>query len=365
MTARKRRARTVIIAGAWIVCALSVMMSRSAHADDALRVLLVADDRDEALVTRVEGQVADLDVTLERERMAMPASPLPVQLVTARRLARSHDADVVVWFLRDESEVIVHVTNRAGDRVLVRRVEASDGAMSASAAIESAAVIVRTAVRGLAAGGEIGVAVAKEDPEPAKARATATADEDFGGVRPLRPSATVGWSGVLDGASDTGHHGVSARLGVAGGPWRFAIAMTHRPAVVMESPMATIDVERQTLGVVLGLDVAGGAQLRRVARWRVGAEIDFAMTRFARTTTATGATIDPTDDRATWTPTATPAIRVARRLARGAWIELSLGADLVARAPEFGIATPSGFTTIGRLWPVEPNAGLGVVVDPF
>jgi hypothetical protein len=58
-------------------------------------------------------------------------------------------------------------------------------------------------------------------------------------------------------------------------------------------------------------------------------------------------------------------VRISRRLARGAWIELALGADLVARAPEFGVATPNGFTTLARLWPVEPHVGLGVVVDPF
>ena len=339
-----------------------------AHGDDRLRVLLVGGPRDAELVTRVEGQVADLDATLERDTTVMPSSPLPVQLVTARRLARTHTADVVVWFVMDRGDVIVHVTDTGGDRVLVRRVEAGGDAMATSAAIEAAAVIVRTAVRGLAAGGEIGVTVERElppdpvvePPPPPTAR-----DEDLGSVRPLRPSATVGWSSVLDGESSTGHHGVSARLGVAGGPWRFAVALTHRPAASMESPMATIDVERQTIGIALGLDVAGGAQLRRAARWRLNTEVGFAMTRFGRTTTATGITVEPTADRATWTPTATPAVRIARRLARGAWLELALGADLVARAPEFGVATPTGFATIGRLWPVEPHAALGVVVDPF
>jgi hypothetical protein len=129
--------------------------------------------------------------------------------------------------------------------------------------------------------------------------------------------------------------------------------------------MATIDVERQTIGIALGLDVAGGAQLRRTARWRVNTEVAFGMTRFDRTTTATGVLVEPTADRASWTPTATPAVRIARHLARGAWLELALGADLVAGAPEFGVATPTGFATIGRLWPVEPHAALGVVVDPF
>lgn len=352
-------------------CFASAYAPSPAHADERLHVVIVSGPRDAALLDRVEGQVADLEATLERDTTSMPASPLPVQLVTARRLARTHTADVVVWFVRDRGDIIVHVTDTGGDRVLVRRIEGGSGTMAESAAIEAAAVVVRTAVRGLAAGGEIGVVVEKELPPdppdpigPPRPRDTPPS-EDLGSVRPLRPSATVSWSSVLDGESDTGHHGVSARLGVAGGPWRFAVALTHRPAATLSSPMATIDFERQTVGIALGVDVAGGAQLRRAARWRVNTEVALAMTRFDRTTTATGATIEPTADRATWTPTATPAVRVSRRIARGAWLELALGADLVARAPEFGIATPTGFATIGRLWPVEPHAALGVVVDPF
>ena len=351
-----------MIAGA---CASAWIAAAPASAEP-LRVVLAGGARDAELVLRVEGQVADLDATLARDATSMPASPLPVQLVTARRLARTHAADVVVWFVRDDGDIIVHVTDTGGDRVLVRRVGAGGGAMAESAAIEAAAVIVRTALRGLAAGGEIGVAVERElPPDPVVEPPPPPREDDLGGVRPLRPSATIGWSSVLDGESSTGHHGVSARLGVAGGPWRFAVALTHRPAISLESAMATIDVERQTIGVALGLDVAGGAQLRRATRWRVSAEVALAMTRFDRTTTATGATIEPTADRATWTPTATPAVRISRRVARGAWLELALGADLVAQAPEFGVATPQGFATIGRLWPVEPHAALGVVVDPF
>jgi hypothetical protein len=356
--------RTAAIAGA---CASAwIASAHPARADDPLRVLLVGGAHDAEIVTRVEGQVADLDAELERDTTVMPSSPLPVQLVTARRLARAHTADVVVWFVRANGDVIVHVTDARGSRVLVRRVESADGAMAESAASEAAAVIVRTAIRGLAAGGEIGIEVKPEPTTPAPAPTTPAHDEEeLGGVRPLRPSATIGWTSVYDGESSTGHHGVSARLGVAGGPWRFAVALTHRPSESLESQMATIDVERQTLGVALGLDVAGGAQHGRAVRWRVGADLLVAMTRFGRTTTSTGILVEPTADRATWSPTAAPSIRISRRIARGAWIELALGADLVAKAPEFGVSTPTGFATIGSLWPVEPHAGLGVVVDPF
>ena len=114
----------------------------SAAADAPLRVLVLEGERDAALVARVEGQVADLDAVLERERSTVPTSALAVQLSAARKAARAHDADAVVWFAQDGNDWIVHVADAEGDRVLVRRVQGRSGAMGSSAAIESAAVIV-------------------------------------------------------------------------------------------------------------------------------------------------------------------------------------------------------------------------------
>lgn len=353
------------------VAALLAAAVSAAGAEPVLRVLVLEHERDAALVDRVEGQVADLAATLAREPSTIAAAAVPAQLAAARRAGRAHDADVIVWFVHDGDDWIVHVADAGGDRLLVRRVQGRGGAMGSSAAIEAAAVIVRTAVRGLAAGGEIGVAsetlavpVRDEPVEREPVRVDAADDGGLGAVRPLRPTATVSWSGILDGEADGGHHGAGARLGVAGGPWHIGVGLAHHPATTHAGTMATIAVERQALGVVLGVDVAGGAQ-RRGARWRIGAEVSLGMTRFARATTLTDATVEPTADRTTWTAHATPGVRIARRIARGAWVELALGADLVARAPEFGVATPNGFATLARLWPVEPHVGLGVVVDPF
>ncbi len=361
----------------------AVVCAPAAAAASPLRVLVVASERDDELLARVEGQVADLDVTLVRAASAMAPAPLAPQLDRARTLARQHQAGAVVWFERDGEDVIVHVADPDARRVLVRRVDAGPGAMSGSATSEAAAVIVRGVLRGLVAGGEIDVAA----PAPAagtgrdraadagappgavdgSATPAARAGAGLGGVRPLRPVAAVSWSGILDGEAPAGHHGVAARLGVAGGPWHAAITLTHRPAIELRGAMATIAIERQELGLALGLDVVGGARRhpRGAARWRTGVEVALAMTRFGRATTATGADLAPTADRATWTPAATPAVRAARHLGRGAWLELALGVDLLALPPEFGVAAGGTFTTVARPWPVEPRLGLGVVVDPF
>jgi len=338
-------------------------------------IILVTGDADANLAARIEGQTADLDA--EIERVASPRLPaeLPGQLAVARRLADERDADAIVWFRRDDDGWIVHVAEAEGERVLVRRVQTRGGAMSSSAAIEGAAVVVRTALRGLASGGEIGVsepevvAVAPSEPvdvtidRPAEPIDRPAAEEPV--TRPLRPFAELAWSGVLDGERAAGTHGVAARLGVAGGPFRIAAVATHHPGATYRSRDATIEVERQTLGLALGIDVAGAASLRRHARWRVGADVALAMARFPRTTTTTSPGLEPTAGAVIWTPIATPAVRLSRRIAPGTWVAVTLGADLVARPPQFGVASGEGFVPVATLWSVQPHAGIGIVVDPF
>ena len=149
----------------------------AARAGAPLRVLILGGADADDVVARVEGQVADLPVTLARGPALAEASDLAAQLAAARAHARAHAADAVVWFARDDDGWTVSVADPAGGRLLVRRVDAAAGALSASAALEAAALVVRTAVRGLAAGGEIGVA-----PEPTAALAPSSTSRHAPGV---------------------------------------------------------------------------------------------------------------------------------------------------------------------------------------
>jgi hypothetical protein len=231
---------------------------------------------------------------------------------------------------------------------------------------------VRTALRALAAGGEIGVEAPAPPPPPPPAMLRVEAPpppprETLSSVRPLRPFGVLSWRGVVDGASDLGHHGVTAELGAAGGPWRVAAAGGYYPAVSHRRAEATIEVERMDVGVVLGFDLIGRAEQKRSEGpdWRVGADIGLGVARYRRTTIATMNPLTATPATTTWGATVTPGLRVARRLFAGTWIELALGIDLIGNAPEFGVATQDAFTVHTRLWPAEPHAGLWVVVDTF
>jgi hypothetical protein len=309
---------------------------------DALRTLvLIAAERDRELAARVAGQVTDLDVTLTTSPASLPPD-LAGQLAAARAAAAAAGADAVVWFGSEGGDWIVYVTR--GERVLVRRVRGASGAMSASASIESAALVVRTALRGLATGGEIGV----EEPPPQRTA--------------LRPWVELGWSGLLDAEGSGAHHGAVASAGASRGPWRLAATFTYHPSPTLGSGQATLQVDRQTVALLLGVDFVGGSSPD--APWRIGAEVSAGAARFPRVTTGSAAGLTPTATRTLWSPIVSPALRLTRRLALATSLALTLGADVIAQPPEFGVAGPSGFERVAALRTVAPRAGLSLVIEP-
>ena len=364
----------------WLFAAVAVLAVpvRLAHAEDRLvAVVRVATDDDAAVLARIEGQTSDLDVELVIERSDHDFDSLTndgdmaAQLAEAHELAVRHDARVVVWFRRDADAWIVHVAEPAAERMLIRRIVTKRGRMAGSAAAEAAALVVRTALRALAAGGSIGV----EEPEapppvvpPPAPVVLVPAAAPRNPLRPLRPYAELAWQGIIDGASPAGHHGVLARIGAAAGRWRLAVMGTYHPAVTFRRMDATIEVGRLSVGVVAGIDVLGHADASRplhAVDWRVSTEVAMSVTRFGRTTVLTSGDVSATPPTATWGPTAGPQVRIARRVATGAWVELVMGLDLIAQAPEFGVGSGDSFVVHTRLWPVQPRAGLGLVVDMF
>jgi hypothetical protein len=336
-------------------------------AETLVAVVRVASDDDAAVLARIEGQTSDLEVELRIEREADPDSAaLGTQLATAQALAARHRARVVVWFRRDGDAWIVYVAEPEADRLLVRRIATEGGQMAGSAAAEAAALVVRTALRALAAGGTIGVDApepAPAPPPPAPPPPAATSS-----VRPLRAFAGVAGRSMIDGASDLGHPGVTARIGAAGGRYRVAEAGAFHPSLTHEKPEATIRVERADLGVSLGLDLAGRAEAGPASgrpAWRVTGELGLGVARYRRRTTVAADPLRATPSTATWAATVSPTFRVGRRVAGSAWIELAIGIDFIGNAPEFGVASGDSFMVHTRLWPAEPHAGLGFVLDSF
>jgi hypothetical protein len=300
---------------------LTVLAGRAAaQARPLIAVLLVNDDGEAELAGRVEGQTSDLELSLVVERRAAGGAP---DLARATAIASRHGARVVVWFQRDSSSWLVHIAEPSEDREFVRRVAvASEGDLASSATAEGVALIVRGALQALAAGGSIGVA----EPLPATP----------GDGR--RGFAAIGWRAVSAGGPSI-HHGVAARAGLASGRWHGDITTGFYPAVAIDDQSATIELERWSFAAGLGVELAPGTA------WRAG---------FA---------FDPTPPEITWSPSGSGRARLARRLAGRAWLELAIGAELLLRAPEFGVRSGGSFVIHTRLRPVEPFGALGLVID--
>ena len=333
-----------------LAIALSLPASLAEAQDRLLAVVLVTGEEDRELAGRVEGQTSDLDVLLVIERRAGVSGAAP-ELGEAAFIASQHGARVVIWFERDTRSWLVHIAEPGGEREFVRRV-AAQGDLASSATAEGVGLVVRSALRALAAGGTIGVA----DPTPRVVRAPLLV------TRPSRRGfAAVGWRGVTAGGP-TIHHGVAARAGLATGRWHGELTTGFHPAVAIDEQAATIELERWTFAVGFGVELGASPAAEDVG-WRTGFALDAGLTRFSRATTVAADSLMPTPPESIWSPTASGRARLARRVGGRAWLELSVGAELLIRAPEFGVASGGSFAVHTRLRLIEPFGALALVID--
>jgi hypothetical protein len=310
----------------------------SASREAPMRVLVVVNgERERQLATRIEGQTADLPVSiaitevdpdLDREQLA----------AAARSEAQAHSAEVAVWLVGEGGGWLVNVAH--GDRTFRRSVGEPTGALSSSASIEAAALVVRTVLRGLAAGEEV-----PEVPPPSPP------------PTPLRFEGALAWTAVLDHPGSTGHHGVELRAGAAFGPWSFLLAVEEHPSQTIAAEEATIRLERQAAALLVGYD----AQF--ASRWRLGGDLGVELFRLSRVTTAAAEGFVATPPKDSWSPALRPELHLGFRLVWNLWVSFHLGLDAFLSRPEFSIEGAAGTRTIAGLFWVQPRASLGLAVD--
>lgn len=307
----------------------------AANRAEPLRVLvLVEGEGERQLAARVEGHTADLDAVIIPIEGPKDVST-EAKAQRARAEGVTHRAEVVVWFLPEGDGWIVNVAH--GRNLLQRRVAESSGAMSTSASTEAAALVVRTALRGIASG-------ADEVPESAP-------------PPPVRFWGGLGWTGVLDGSGTPGHHGGEARAGAAFNRWRLALEVGYHPAEAIHSTEASIDVDRSGVGLV------GGYDLATAERWRVGVELGATVIRYSRATRLVAPGLTATSPTIAWSPALRPAFTFALHLGGFMWVAVSFGADVLLARPRFEVQDASGFRPVATLWAVEPRVSLTLVID--
>lgn len=318
------------------VTLLIALAQARAAAAEPLRLVWVLTAEQAPLVARVEGQLADLPVELTE----VTAPDLPASLDDARAaalgVARTHAGAAALWLVADGDGWIVHVASADGARLLVRRVDARGEGLAPSAALESAALIVRTAARGLAAGVAIG-----DEVSPARPRWRAWGR---GGVR-----------GGLDGPGASAD--LALGLGVARGALGLGLSYRQATDVTADDATTTVELGRRGLAAEVRLALVDDR------RWRGAVGLDLGAERVSRTTTTAGPGLTATADAVTWSPVAGAGATLGHRLSRGLWLELAGGVAVVARPARFTVATAAGEHLVARTWPARPWLGLALAIE--
>jgi hypothetical protein len=311
---------------------------------------------DEAILKRVRGQVSDLPVTsqpVEADR----ASSLGEQLAQADRLATSNATRAVVWFdlaPTEPGEILVVVAQPHTGRVLVRKVEASPTLQRLndvdSVTAESIALVMRTLLRALAAGGEIGIVRSELSPPKPVPQPPVSPK-----VPPQRHRVgafvDVGWRLATDG--NVALQGVSNQLGVRVDRVAFGLSGTLGiPADEQLGSYATIAFTRH--------DVAAFFELLPFASasFKLGVGLDVGASFFPRQTLSVAL------------GSSTPSQLNVSFLVGGyltlRWLPwvigpvVVLGADVVPSAPTFGVTTGGQFVGVSHMWAVQPRGMLAI-----
>lgn len=356
----------LVVATAGLAASLWLAGDARAESGPMRTVVRAAASADRELLSRVQGQTVDVAVEL------LPASdPLErtvsAQLRAAVALSRVHDARVVIWFRHlPDGAVVVYVADPGAGTVLIRQVAAplqSGAAVDPSAAAEAAALVVRSALKALAAGGRIGVERAEVAAVPdAETPPPAAVGEVHGASDRSAWLTSVGWHGAFDGASDFGAHGITARVGWQRGRLILSAMVAASLPAVIEDELTSVEIARHAAAASVGLEMWSG---ERVA---LGAELGVGAVGFFRSTVALTTEALPTPSRVTTALLIAPGLRLRVRplsSIRSLWLHLGAAADVVVGRPELGYETDAGFVRRDQLWPVQPRLELGVGLRAF
>ena len=346
-------------------------------------VVLAGDDDTEALAERLEGQLSDLDVvvTVARASPGEPGVAARAEEATAQA-AGAHEA-LVIWAALRTSEPRVYLLDVDAQLLFSRALGAQE---MGSAAIESAAVILRTAVQAALAGRPLGLpeaeAIAAETtgeevtPRPGPAPTTATAEPAPpeppasepapdasteepapGALAPLR--IALGWRGEIDGASSAGAHGVWLDVALAVGP--IVLGLLVEAGIPVDVPSAEVHFPLSRHAALL--EVAYHVELEA----ELALEIGLAGGAAAYDREAATVTSGLAGTGTTWSYAALFAVLTRWVWSPGDWLSawLAVGADAPAPRPAFAVRRAAGDTIVADLFPVSPRLELGVAIRIF
>ncbi|WP_146210083.1 hypothetical protein [Vitiosangium sp. GDMCC 1.1324] len=315
---------------------------------------------DEDLASRILGQVSDLPVVLRVSPGPSLGGNDGEQWRTAVELAESLQARVVLWFDREPEAIVLHLAEPATRRLFVRRIQSDERreTLGRSASAEAAALVVRSALKALEAGSQLGEPVV---PEP-RVEPVVTPPPPPVVVPPPEPPAPtegwqlgVGWQAAVDGHSPRGQQGPQVAVGWEGRGLRARVLLLASLPARLSDAYTRVTLSRHAAGV------AGDAALVSSARFRLGVGLGAGVAGFLRSTEPLQPEVEASPSRLI------PALYVAPELS-ARWrggpmaLEASVGADVLAGVPTLGYHRDGTFIVRNRLWVVQPRFSLSVVL---
>lgn len=336
---------------------MALLLPVTASADDArLGVVVREGSHDALVVTRLRGQLADLDgVELAVDTTAAVEATLDGQLAAADRVARAHDARVVVWFVARERKLVVAIATPLDHRVFVREIGPADDSTMA----EAAAIAVRGAVKSIALGGTIGVEVKPEPARDAEAPPRAV-PIDVPGVTVASAAsartattidASLGWQVALDGGATPGAQALVQRTRVARGDWGASLALALGVSQQWRaSSDVVLDVSRSSAVLVGERRLGGGVTIGVGAGGVV----------YHRSTSTAPAGLAATPSNSTVGFAGAFELAWRHALAGGIGVVACAGIDVVAGAPEAAVARDGVVEAVDAIRAVQPRASLAL-----
>lgn len=304
-----------------IVCILvSGSASSAAHAEPWSAVLRTSSPEDEALESRIRGQISDLPLVLKVDPGPEPGPDAVEQWRAVVALAEHHQARVVLWFRHTPGTLVIHIAEPATRRMLVRQLQHPEPptALSRSATAETAALVVRSALKALDArlpvGEPVEVALEPDVPPPPPNREASPW------------TLAVGWQTSLDGNSPRGQQGLQVGLGWERGRLRARVLLLASLPAHLTDEYTRVSLSRHAAGVVVD------ASPLATERFRLGAGLGVGVAGFLRSTESLGPAAEASPPRLTPTPYASPELSARWRTGPVA-LEASVAVDLLAGVP--------------------------------
>jgi hypothetical protein len=320
-------------------------------------VVRVATEDDEDILSRLRGHVSDLAVDLVVEPGELERKERK-RRGAAARLARRAEARAVVWFTPlKPGGYRVHVADVERHQLLEKDVAADEGRpVDRSALLETAALVVRSAFFAMQEGTDIGPPEQfKEEEEPPDLKPPPPPPPPPRREPLAIAQMAVGGEWAFDGAPG-GYPGLLARASLVRG--RFGVELGVHLPFTAQIHGDFADVSLWRVPIWLGLDV-------RVARPTPALAFHVAVRGAAivyqRTTDEVFGGATATPEQTTLAGGVGPELRVELQIVNRLRLELTVGAEAVAHAPELNYQRANDSLQFAKLWLVQPHVGLNLL----